>query len=73
VTVLSFGRGEEEPSRGQQGEGHGRGEEPGSAALRNLPAYGAWNVEKVAAETGEALSGPAALRNRYWSIASYNR
>jgi hypothetical protein len=34
------------------GEGHGRGEEPGSAALKNLPAYGAWNVEKVAAGTG---------------------
>jgi hypothetical protein len=23
----------------------------------DLPAYGAWNVEKVAAGTGEALSG----------------
>ena len=40
------------------GEGHGRGEEPGSAALKNLPAYGARNVEKVAAGTGEALPGP---------------
>jgi len=27
--------------------------------LRNLPAYGARNVEKVAAGTGEALPGPA--------------
>jgi hypothetical protein len=45
------------------GEGHGRGEEPGSAALKNLPVYGAWNVEKVAAGTGEALPGPAMLRN----------
>jgi hypothetical protein len=26
----------------------------------NLPAYGAWNVEKVAMGTGEALPGPAA-------------
>ncbi len=42
------------------GEGHGRGVEPGSAALMNLPAYGAWNVEKVAAGTGEALPGPTA-------------
>jgi hypothetical protein len=25
----------------------------------NLPAYGAWNVWKVAAGTGEALPGPA--------------
>lgn len=44
------------------GEGHGRGEEPGSAALKNLPAYGALNVWKVAAGTGEALPGPAMLR-----------
>jgi hypothetical protein len=28
----------------------------------NLPAYGAWNVEKVAAGTGEALPGPVVLR-----------
>jgi hypothetical protein len=28
--------------------------------LMNLPAYGARNVEKVAAGTGEALPGPAA-------------
>ncbi len=26
----------------------------------NLPAYGAWNVEKVAMGTGEALPGPTA-------------
>ena len=32
------------------------------AALRNLPAYGAWNVKRVAAGTGEALPGPAMLR-----------
>jgi hypothetical protein len=30
------------------------------AALRNLPAYGAWNVKRVAVGTGEALPGPAA-------------
>jgi hypothetical protein len=29
------------------------------AALRNLPAYGAWNVKRAAAGTGEALPGPA--------------
>ena len=29
------------------------------AAPRNLPAYGAWNVQRVAAGTGEALPGPA--------------
>jgi len=29
----------------------------------NLPAYGAWNVWKVAAGTGEALPGPAMLRS----------
>jgi hypothetical protein len=29
------------------------------AALKDLPAYGAWNVEKVTAGTGEALPGPA--------------
>ena len=45
------------------GEGHGRGEEPGGAALKNLPAYGALNVWKVAAGTGEALPGPAMLRS----------
>jgi hypothetical protein len=55
------------------GEGHGRGEEPGSAALKNLPAYGAWNVEKVAAGTGEALPGPAMLRCCRRSDPSYNR
>jgi hypothetical protein len=55
------------------GEGHGRGEEPGTAALKNLPAYGAWNVEKVAAGTGEALPGPAMLRSDRRSDLSYNR
>jgi len=29
----------------------------------NLPAYGAWNVEKVAMGTGEALPGPVMLRS----------
>src|SRR6266516_1625331 len=53
---------EEEPSPGSQGEGHGKGEEPGCAAPRNLPAYGALNVQKVAAGTGEALPGPGGLR-----------
>jgi hypothetical protein len=50
------------PSPGCQGEGHGRGEDPGSAALRDFPAYGAWNVQRVATGTGEALPGPTVLR-----------
>ena len=66
-------RGQEEPSRGIHGEGHGRGEDPGSAALMNLPAYGAWNVEKVAMGTGETLPGPVVLRCGCWSVLSYNR
>jgi hypothetical protein len=40
----------------------------------NLPAYGAWNVEKVMMGTGEALPGPTALRicgGR--SVSFYNR
>ena len=36
------------PSRGKHGEGHGSGEDPESAAVRDCPAYGAWNVQKVA-------------------------
>jgi hypothetical protein len=28
----------------KHGEGHGRGEEPGNAAVGNPPAYGAWTV-----------------------------
>jgi hypothetical protein len=59
----AFGWKEEEPSRELHGEGHGRGKEPGGAALKNLPAYGALNVWKVAAGTGEALPGPAMLRS----------
>jgi len=47
------------PSPGNQGEGHGSGEEPGLAAAKDSPAYGARNVQKVAAGTGEALPGPA--------------
>jgi hypothetical protein len=48
------------PSPRIQGEGHGSGEEPGSAAVRDSPAYGARNVSMVAAGTGEALPGPVA-------------
>ena len=40
------------------GEGHGRGEEPEIAAVKDPPAYGAWNVQIVATGTGEALPGP---------------
>jgi len=39
----------------------------------NLPAYGAWNVEKVAMGTGETLPGPVVLRCGCWSVPSYNR
>ena len=39
----------------------------------NLPAYGAWNVKRVAAGTGEALPGPAMLRCFAGAIVSYNR
>jgi hypothetical protein len=53
------------------GEGHGGGEEPGSAAVRDPPAYGAWNVRIVTAGTGEALPGPVALRVGRWSVAPY--
>ena len=43
-------------------------------ALMNLPAYGALNVWKVAAGTGEALPGPTALRKcGRRSVPSYNR
>jgi hypothetical protein len=48
------------PSPRIQGEGHGSGEEPGRAAVKDSPAYGARNVSRVAAGTGEALPGPAA-------------
>ncbi len=48
------------PSPRNQGEGHGSGAEPGSAAVRDSPAYGARNVSMVAAGTGEALPGPVA-------------
>src|SRR5512140_3101169 len=49
------------PSRGNHGEGHGSGEDPGSAAARDCPAYGARNVQKVMAGTGEALPGRSGL------------
>jgi len=49
------------PSRGNHGEGHGSGEDPGCAAARDCPAYGARNVQMVAAGTGEALPGRSGL------------
>jgi hypothetical protein len=49
------------PSRGNHGEGHGSGEDPGGAAARDCPAYGARNVQKVATGTGEALPGRSGL------------
>ncbi len=50
----------EEPSPAGKGEGQGRREVPGSAAPKNLPAYGKWNASKVTHGTGEALPGPSA-------------
>jgi hypothetical protein len=41
--------------------------------LRNLPAYGARNVERVAAGTGEALPGPMVCGCCCRSVPSYNR
>jgi len=40
------------------------GEELGSAASKNLPAYGAWNADKVVQGTGETLPDPAATSRR---------
>ena len=59
MTVLP-GWGQGVPSPGNQGEGHGSGEEPGREAAKDSPAYGARNAQKVTAGTGEALPGPAA-------------
>ena len=42
------------------------------AAVKDSPAYGAWNVQKATAGTGEALPGPAACECCR-SVASYNR
>jgi hypothetical protein len=36
----------------------------GSAASKNLPAYGAWNADKVVQGTGETLPDPAATSRR---------
>jgi hypothetical protein len=60
VRGLAFGREQGEPSPRIQGEGHGSGEEPGSAAAKDSPAYGARNAPIVTAGTGEALPGPVA-------------
>lgn len=42
-------------------------------ALKNSPAYGARNVQIVAAGTGEALPGPATCEMCCWSAALYNQ
>lgn len=42
-------------------------------ALKNSPAYGARNVQIVAAGTGEALPGPAICEVCCWSAALYNQ
>ena len=60
------------PSPGIKGEGQGSGEDPEGAAARNPPAYGARNVQIVAAGTGEALPSPAACVCCR-SAATYNR
>lgn len=58
------GWGEGVPSPEEKGEGHGSGEEPGGAAVKDSSAYGARNVRIVAAGTGEALPGPTDCVNR---------
>jgi len=62
-----------EPSLGIQGEGHGSGEDPGGATVKNSPAHGAWNVQKVATGTGEALPGPVVCESNHRSGEPYNR
>jgi hypothetical protein len=43
-------------------------------APKDSPAYGARNVSKVAAGTGEALPGPVACgKECHWSGVLYNR
>lgn len=42
-------------------------------ALKDSPAYGARNVQIVAAGTGEALPGPATCGWCCWSVAPYNQ
>ena len=42
-------------------------------ALKNSPAYGARNVQIVAAGTGEALPGPVTCEMCCWSAALYNQ
>ena len=62
------------PSPRNRGEGNGSGEDPGGAAVRDSSAYGARNVQMVAAGTGEALPGPEDLRiDVLGSDAPYNR
>ncbi len=41
--------------------------------MKNSPAYGAWNVQKVTAGTGEALLGPVACEQCHRSAGPYNR
>jgi hypothetical protein len=43
------------------------------AAVKDSPAYGARNVQIVAAGTGEALPGPVTCGSGCRSMASYNR
>jgi hypothetical protein len=52
------GRREEVPSRRVSRRRPWKGRGILERVLRNLPAYGARNVERVAAGTGEALPGP---------------
>jgi hypothetical protein len=71
--LVRKGREQGEPSPRIQGEGHGSGEEPGGAAAKDSPAYGARNVPIVTAGTGEALPGPAACGSCCRRAVSYNR
>ena len=41
--------------------------------MKDSPAYGAWNVQIVAAGTGEALPGPVSLRVGAGGCGFYNR
>lgn len=73
VRGLAFGREQGEPGPRIRGEGHGSGEEPGSAAAKDSPAYGARNASIVTAGTGEALPGPVTCGFCRRSVASCNR
>src|SRR5664280_1026406 len=75
LEALPSGGEEGEPSPGIRGERHASGEDPGGAAVKNSSAYGAWNVQKVATGTGEALPvrGPIVCESNHRSTEPHNR